>query len=210
MPIFGGTAGLGSLFGSTLSTSSATSPTAGYWVCNADGTNAVYVQQQFVSVATSAQTTSTIWENCVTPTQYFALAQNRVVICRERTAEEQRLAAIAQAEYVRLEAERRQRMEAVRTKSRELLLSHLTAAQRKTFEDNKWFIIKGGRTRQTYRIRDAGHAGNIDVMQGSKVSHRLCCHCDHSIPVYDNMLAQKITLEYDESTFLQLANRQAA
>jgi hypothetical protein len=47
-------------------------------------------------------------------------------------------------------------------------------------------------------------------MQGERVTHRLCCHCDHTIPVYDNMLAQKLTLECDEEAFLRLANRHAA
>jgi hypothetical protein len=204
MPIYAGT-GLGGLFGSTGTTSS----TSGHWVVPALATSLTSPYQAMANqtAATSAYNTQEIW---VTPTEYYALAQARVGIFRAYTAEQQAQAAAAQAEAYRRHAEWSERQAQARTRSRELLLAHLTEAQRKTFRDNRWFVIQGGKTKATYRIRDAGHAGNIDVMQGERVTHRLCCHCDHSIPVYDNMLAQKLTLECDEEAFLRLANRHAA
>lgn len=175
-----------------------TSNPAWYGMQNATSTAgmAYYLEQQGM-----------VW---VDSQQYFQLAQQRVPVYQARTAEQQRIAEEQAAKQIALYREQQARAIAARTRSRELLLSHLTPAQRETFEKKKWFVIVGGQSRRRYRIRDAGHAGNIDVLNGEKVMHRLCCHCDHSIPIHDNMLAQKLTLEYDESTFLRLANRHAA
>lgn len=96
---------------------------------------------------------SIIWQGeiDVTPAQYFDLAKNRAVHVRERTAEETRQLAERQQAYI---AERHE----VALRSLELLLSNLTAAQRESFEARRWFVVEGGRSKQRYRIRDAGHA----------------------------------------------------
>jgi hypothetical protein len=100
-------------------------------------------------------------------------------------------------------------------RARELLLSHLTLEQRETFEHNKWFVVKGGKSGKLYRIRDGGHVvANIEVMRAvgyNDVDHRLCAHCDASkYPLGDHFLAQKLMLEFDEEAFLRIANRHAA
>jgi hypothetical protein len=119
---------------------------------------------------------------------------------------------------------RQHHAKAAQDRARELLLAHLTPAQRATFEENKWFIVEGGLSKQRYRIRDTGHmVANIDVLDvpkilgrddhpdaihEAKVTHRLCGHCDISeVPLYDQLLAQKMMLELDEERFLKLANR---
>ncbi|MCK1670339.1 hypothetical protein [Bradyrhizobium sp. 150] len=106
---------------------------------------------------------------------------------------------------------RHQHAAAARERSRELLLAHLTSAQRETFAKNKWFIVEGGLSKQRYRIRDTGHmVANIDVLGevSDIVSHRLCGHCDlNEVPLYDQLLAQKMMLELDEERFLKIANR---
>jgi len=95
-------------------------------------------------------------------------------------------------------------------RARELLLSHLTDEQRRTFENNGWFVVEGGRTGGRYRIRQ-GYAGNVDVLDGDLVSHKLCAHADPvAVPWPDQMLAQKLMLEIDEDDFLAIANRHAA
>jgi hypothetical protein len=110
---------------------------------------------------------------------------------------------------------REQHSTEARDRSRELLLSHLTPAQRETFERNKWFIVEGGLSKQRYRIRALGHmVANIDVLSGPAlelVSHRLCGHCDlEAVPLFDQLLAQKMMLELDEERFLKVANRHRA
>lgn len=167
------------------------------------------------TTATNPSVTNTVWysqqEDGLLHAQYFALAQGRVQISRVRTAEEQRQALEtqrAQAEQHRIRMEQR---EAALVRSKELLLSHLTKDQRLTFETNRWFVVEGGRTKQRYRIRDGSYSGNIDVLNGERVSHRLCVHClDGAVPLYDHLLAQKLHLQYDEDRLLQIANRHAA
>jgi hypothetical protein len=94
----------------------------------------------------------------------------------------------------------------------DLLLEHLTPAQRETFHKNSWFIVEGRSMRQ-YRIHARGSlVANVDVLDSKmKTIHRLCAHCDlHTIPLGDQLLAQKLMLEFDEDAFLQIANRHAA
>lgn len=146
----------------------------------------------------------------MTPTEYYTLAQDRVVISRERREQ------IAQAQ--REERERRlreyqaqqQARAEVTERARQLLLSHLTKAQRETFERNNSFVVQGGRTKTSYRILGHSYSANIHVLRKNSdhiVEHRLCCHCRSDIPLGDQLLAQKLSLQYDEDSFLRIANR---
>lgn len=162
------------------------------------------------SVYHDMYTNQPLWEEAVTPTQYYDLACMRVHICRERT----------EAENRRLEEEQRLREEAARRReeerhiagrrAKELLLSHLTPEQQRTFEENNWFIVKGGKSGTRYRIGTNRYAGNIEVLHGDKAVARLCCHCYGDIPLHDQHMAQMLALRWDEDRFLGLANRSAA
>jgi hypothetical protein len=158
-----------------------------------------------------------VWEEDVNQAQYMALAQARVAY----TEEQLRAIARAQEEHERLMAEERARQEraqaqseerriAALRRSRELLLQHLTPAQRKTFEENHWFIVQGGQSKKTYRIKTTGYTGNIEELRGDRVTHRLCGHLRGAYALHDHHVAQKISLEYDEETFVRLCNRHAA
>jgi hypothetical protein len=123
--------------------------------------------------------------------------------------EREELAVATAAEQQR----RRERDELIRQarigageRARELLLAHLTPEQRRTFEENKWFIVQGGRTKRQYKVHaNGGLNGNVEVMGEN---HRLCAHCDQYImPFNDNILMQKVMLELDEDSFLRVANR---
>lgn len=162
------------------------------------------------SVWTSQTVTSTTSDYFVYSTeggllehaQYLGLARARAVSYQARVDEQrQRTEEVADRARQRHEAHR-----AATERSRDLLLAHLTPAQRKTFEENKWFIVQGGKTKQTYRIRTENYTGNIDVLTHGKVAYRLCAHC-RDLPLYDHHLAQKISLECDEEYFLGIANR---
>lgn len=125
----------------------------------------------------------------------------RVIVERERIAAEQRQRA----------TEATARRNAAHTRAKELLFEHLTPKQRETFDKNGWFVVEGGRSKQTYRINIHSSSGNIEIMQGRRATHRLCCHCsDRLIPLHDQLLAQKLMLEFAEDDFLRLANRTAA
>jgi hypothetical protein len=89
-------------------------------------------------------------------------------------------------------------------RARELLLSHLTEEQRATFIENRWFVVIGGRSRMRYRIETGHLVANVRRLDDNA---RLCAHCDHSLPMDDHLIAQKLMLEYDEDAFLAIANR---
>lgn len=176
-----------------------------------------WVRASNATIATTA--TNSSWyiieeDHWVDSIQYLALAKQRVVQTVQRTAEQQReyeeRRLLMQQEQLRLAQERA----AALGRSRELLLAHLTAEQRKSFNGKRFFIVEGGRSKQAYRIRDCGsYSANVDVLEGKpgKVTHRLCCHLsDSRVPLYDHLLAQKVWIESDEDAFLRQANRHAA
>ena len=193
------------------------SPSTVVWV---DTQGLRYIRNTWVGTGTN----TVIWEDCVDQAQYMALAQQRVV----RTEEVEREWAQRQEERAREIAEHQRQMaeitarnrafeiqstlerDAALARSRELLLSHLTPKQRKTFEENHWFIVKGGITQTRYRIRTTSHTHNIEILRGDVATSRLCGHLRGSLPLHDHHVAQKISLEYDEEAFVRLCNRSAA
>lgn len=182
----------------------------------------------WVSTTTSSVTntiTNTIYwvggDQYVDQQTYVALAQGRAYLHEVRTQEQQvelQRRAQEQAEAVRMMQEREaairaqtaaDRMAAL-NRSRELLLSHLTREQKKTFEKKKFFLVIGGKTRKTYRINTGNYARNIEEMDGDRPVYRLCGHLRYDLPLHDHHVAQKISLEHDEEAFLRLCNRMAA
>lgn len=211
--------------------------TASRWYTPTSATTATNCN--WINWATNGTAATTITTTAITPTIYWYVAddwsndntwvraQARSIMTRPYIARRSRAqAAEDELRYYYEQEQRRQQSDirrqhdqAARDRSRELLLAHLTPAQRETFDKNKWFIVEGGLSKQRYRIRDTGHmVANIDVLDDTfvldaakdqaRVSHRLCGHCDiNEVPLYDQLLAQKMMLELDEERFLKLANR---
>lgn len=127
----------------------------------------------------------------------------------ELSAAEQQRAV--EAQRARHQEEQRQRRVA-KERARELLLEHLTPSQRETFDANGWFIVEGGKSKTKYRIRAREDmVANVDVMKGEQTSHRLCAHVRvGTVPLGDQLLAQKVMIELAEDDFLRTANRHAA
>jgi hypothetical protein len=115
--------------------------------------------------------------------------------------------AIAEANRIEMERAKERRLSS--EKAKQLLLEHLTSEQRETVEKNGWFVIEGGRSKKRYRIRSSGVTGNVEEMDGERVIAKYCCHISHSYPRSDHHLTQKLMLEWDEETFLRLANKTA-
>lgn len=116
---------------------------------------------------------------------------------------------IAHEETQRAADEEKTRRDLAKTRARELLLQHLTPAQQETYRRNDWFIVEGGRSKTKYKINGSHLTANIDVLDNqNKRTHRLCGHAPaHKIPIADNLLAQKLMLEFAENDFLRIANR---
>jgi hypothetical protein len=104
---------------------------------------------------------------------------------------------------------------AAKARARELLLAHLTEAQRKTFIEKGWFIVEGGKTKKAYRIHTDKFSMNIYELQAANDNAppvcNLCAHVPtHLCPVEDNALAQKLMIETAEDEFRRVAVRRAA
>jgi hypothetical protein len=189
-------------WGGNSTTTTSTTCATPLWIWGSGGTGGTTI--------TTAITTANAWYD----DRYSDLRlseQHREYVQRrqaERAAAQIQRENEAAREAVKQELER---SEAAKARALALLLSHLTPAQRQTFEANKWFIVEGGRSKTRYRIRGQTCAGNVELLDGEeRATHRLCCHCDHTIPLGDQLLAQKLMLELDEDEFLKLANRHAA
>lgn len=203
MPLYWGTP-------TSIAPSWITSPTTGTATTTAcslgagGGIGAVYQSQ-----TTTTTTNTWVWagDNEVDADTYYYLATQRAVVYRERTAEE-RAVLQEQRRQATIRAEQRE-MECRQAlaRARDLLLEHLTPAQRETYTKNHWFTVQGGKTKIDYRINSNSYAGNVWVMKDGKPIESICCHCDHIIPLPDQHLAQKLALEYDEERFLRTANR---
>jgi hypothetical protein len=90
----------------------------------------------------------------------------------------------------------------------ELLIRHLTPAQRAEFKRTRSFVVHAKSGRQ-YRIT-YGTIANIDVLaRNGRVEHRLCAG-PRGVPTPDVLLAQKLMLETQESEFLRIAIKHCA
>lgn len=218
MPIFFGT----NLIGSQCATQAVTAP---WWdgtlTASASGTNAIWVNVIGSGTSTTAGDwgfpmgiTTTTSIACQQQAINMTMAQQRQVQGQWQQANATRPPAPTAAEIeahraaVQRSELRNLERQVARERARGLLLEHLTPAQRKTFEKNAWFVVEGGRSKKRYRIEARGVAGNVyQLDQKGHVVATFCGHADHSIPDYDQYLAQKLMLEANEDAYLALANR---
>jgi hypothetical protein len=213
--------------------SSPTVAASTWYSTNATSSTGDYFWYSVTSGTAATTVTIPIYAPVYMPTQWMPAARRvidprRVALARRwrEQAIQEDLSDLYRQEERRQRAELGRHSEAAMARSRELLLEHLTPAQRESFERNKWFVIEGGKSRQRYRIRAAAHmVANIDVLDvptgfmlseeaaidSAKVRHRLCAHCRlDEVPLFDQLLAQKLMLEFDEERFLSLANHHRA
>lgn len=167
----------------------------------------------YVSQRAPGPTDQELYERAVAEHNDQEAERLRRVIA-EREAARQR-AAVVEAERQRVAAEQIALRVAATERAHQFLMEHLTAPQRETFTKNGWFVVEGGRSKEQYRIHVHSAAGNIRVMKGNgkqeRDGDRLCCHAPYgTIPLGDQLLAQKLMLEFAEDDFLRIANRSAA
>ena len=156
--------------------------------------------------STTTTATTLQWVNAVTyatPTRWIntSAQSDWDEVDHDRYVEMQRQRQSRQVKRHEREAKKR---------ARDLLLARLTDEQRRTFIENKWFMVEGGATKKRYRIRDKGDLiANIDVLADTsdEIAHHLCGHARIAdIPLEDQLLTQKLMLEFDEQEFLRIAN----
>lgn len=150
-------------------------------------------------------------EEYVNNKEYWDLARQRGVMLHVRTAEETRLAKEAALQLAVKHEKEKKLMLAAEERAKALLIDFLSPEQFRTFQDNNWFIVIGGKTKTRYRIKtNDGIAGNIRILNDmDREIAKLCCHMSYEIPKHDHFLCQKLHLEVKdtEEAFLKLANR---
>jgi hypothetical protein len=94
------------------------------------------------------------------------------------------------------------------TRSIELLRSWLTPDQLCQFDDNGWFIVRGGETGRRYRVTYPRAPYNVHELDcHDEIVLRLCFGPEGIDAPGDVMLAQKMALEADELNARAIANR---
>lgn len=91
-------------------------------------------------------------------------------------------------------------------KAERFMLKYLTDEQKEDYAKFGSFNVRTLRG-ERYRIRKE-YAGNVDKLdKDGRVCAVYCAHPTGGVPVCDVMLAQKLMLEHDEESFLNVANR---
>lgn len=121
----------------------------------------------------------------------------------ERFARNREINRQREEDAQRYRAERR----AAQDRAQNLLESHLTETQRRTYREASYFdvTVRSGRT---WRIcTDNGYSGNVKLLddQNREVAS-YCCHSGADMPDADHFFVQLITLQCDEDLFIARGN----
>lgn len=156
------------------------------------------------SIATGTVTTASTWTDwnsgwIVHPLPQFTAEE---VAAGARRLEEERQRLRARQEQEQLANDR----------AEALLRAHLNAEQLAQLEAKRYFELEliSNKARKRYRI-ERGQSQNILQLDDSgKPIRRFCVVAAARVPVADQMLMQKLMLEYEEDRFLKTANSMAA
>ena len=91
-----------------------------------------------------------------------------------------------------------------RTRSLSLLTEHLTSEQKQEFRKHKWFSVIGSNGK-TYVITTKTH-GNVWLVEDGVPTANYCIVMP-GVPVFDQMLGQKLLIQTDITTMESIANK---
>jgi hypothetical protein len=103
-------------------------------------------------------------------------------------------------------ASRREERKVAEARAEALLLQHLDDHQRKEWESKAEFHVKSQHGRR-YCIKRGVQHNIFEVDNSGRKLVELCGHVADDVPVADNVLAQKLALEFTEDSFLRTCNR---
>lgn len=170
--------GLGAIVNGLIGgTGQGTNVMAGYYPATTVWQN--WNQQFYVGTTTQA-TTQTVW-----------MSWNTVY----QTAQP------VPAEVIQTMQEHARLLEESRAKAKELLIEHLTPAQKDSYEKHGMFIVEGSK-KNHYRLSRTGAPRKI---AGDKDAVSYCIHTS-GLPREDELLGFKLLLEANEDEFLRTAN----
>lgn len=106
-------------------------------------------------------------------------------------------------EWERRRLESELKMKEARIEASALLDSILNDIQRRSLEEEDWFLVIG-RSGAIYRLR-RGRVGNIDLISpDGKLLRSYCVHPGERLPNPDDLVAQKLHLETNDGLALSL------
>lgn len=166
------------------------------------------------STSTTATCTSGTWISWVTTTSTWSgttgSVQNQSVKPYRQSPQEAAAARRREEEYRERQKDEAERYQKAKDRAEGLLYEHLSDEQRAAMKRDKFFVVVGGKTGRRYKINaQGGLSGNVHEVDAAGVlQRRLCAHIEHAAnaPIYDHLLAQKLMLEYQEESFLKVAN----
>jgi len=95
-------------------------------------------------------------------------------------------------------------------KARRLFYNSLSPEQRKQYNTNRHFTVVGNDTQQTYLIRCDSVIFNINQLNSNGSTRKQLCFVPQNayyLPRYDIYLAQKLSLEGNETATVATANK---
>ncbi len=158
------------------------------------------------SATMTVAATSNLWETWFTVREEY---DGKYEVPADRVAK-QIEAVHRRAEQQKKQQERAERERLARKAEEEraeaLLLASLTPEQRAEWEQSKKIIVVGGHSKNWYEIVK-GRAHNIFLLNAEgKRLVEFCVHVEDVVPDDDNVLSQKLMLEYAEEELLKIAN----
>ncbi len=90
-------------------------------------------------------------------------------------------------------------------RAKRLLIANLDEEQRQEFEARQQFFVRAMDGR-LYRVNTQDHA-NIDLIEEGRPTVNFCIVSSEYVPIYDQMLAQKLMLETDIGKLTEIANQ---
>ena len=91
-------------------------------------------------------------------------------------------------------------------KAEKLLVKNLSAEQKKDWLADRTFMVTGNTTGIQYKLTKSRTYGIETYLYGRKIGKLCVVAKDPKIPIYDQLLAQKLLIETDEKAFVALAN----
>jgi hypothetical protein len=170
------------------------------------GQAAINIWNQWI-VASSNATSATSYAGNITTSSASSIVWTNWVKTETPEEKKKRLEYERKA-HIRQKWERR-RADRINRTANELLLTHLTEEQRKTFKERGMFIVEGGKSKKKYEIRtrDRSVHGNVyEKNEKGEIIGSYCFQLSGQYPLGDHWLAQKLSLELDEEETMKIAN----
>lgn len=192
----------------TTATVDITASTWRYWVdtgtSTTTGTWAIWTNAS-TDVTTASITAPSYWVGWNEEVESKRLTKTERKAARKRQAEQEAAQRQRQQEWHRQQAAAEAKRKAAAERAEQLLLSHLSEEQEKAWKEERAIFVTS-QSGKRYKIK-AGRTHNLfELNERGEPVKELCVHVQPACPNADNVLAQKLALEHNETLLLEKAN----